>query len=137
MNQSHVQTVQESFEKIKPISNLTATLFYDRLFELDPGLRPYFKGDLSEQKAKLMASLAFVVAGLDRPETILPAVRAMGKRHVGYGVQPDHYETVGAALLWAVEQGLGEQFTLEVEAAWMSAYNLLARVMQEAALEVY
>lgn len=135
MNSTEVQCVQDSFEKIKPISNLTATLLYDRLFELDPALRLFFKGDLSDQKAKFMASLSFVADGLDRPETILPAVRAMGKRHVGYGIQPEHYETFGAALLWAVEQGLGEQFTPEVEAAWTTAYALLARVMQEAALE--
>jgi hemoglobin-like flavoprotein len=132
MNQTQIQSVQDSFEQVKPISDTAATLFYGRLFELDPSLRPYFKGDISEQKNKLMTALAFVVAGLDRPETILPAVQALGKRHVGYGVQDAHYETVGAALLWTLGQGLGEQFTPEVAEAWTAAYTLLAGVMQEA-----
>ena len=135
MNQTQIQSVQDSFEQVKPISDVAATLFYGRLFELDPSLRPYFKGDISEQKNKLMTALAFVVAGLDRPETILPAVQALGKRHVGYGVQDAHYETVGAALLWTLGQGLGDQFTSDVAEAWTAAYTLLAGVMQEAAHE--
>jgi hemoglobin-like flavoprotein len=92
-----------------------------------------FKGDLDEQKRKLMTALAFAVGGLNQPERMLPAVRQLGQRHMGYGVQPGHYETVGAALLWTLAQGLGEQFTPpEVEAAWTAAYQLLASTMQEA-----
>jgi nitric oxide dioxygenase len=136
MNQAQIQHVQNSFEKVKPIADTAADLFYGRLFELDPSLRPYFKGDLSEQKNKLMTALAFVVAGLDRLETILPAVQSLGKRHVGYGVQDAHYETVGATLLWTLAQGLGEQFTPDVKTAWTEAYALLAGVMQEAAHQV-
>lgn len=136
MNDLQIHYVQNSFEQVKPIADTAATLFYGRLFELDPSLRPYFKGDLSEQKQKLMTALAFVVAGLDRPHTIVPAVQALGKRHVGYGVQPGHYETVGAALLWTLAQGLGEQFTTDVADAWAAAYGLLAGVMQEAAAEL-
>ena len=132
MNKMQIQLVQESFELVKPITPIAADLFYGRLFELDPSLRPYFKGNLGEQKKKLMTTLTFVVAGLNRPETILPAVRALGQRHVGYGVQAVHYTTVGSALLWTLGQGLGEQFTLEVEAAWTAAYTLLANTMQEA-----
>lgn len=133
MNQTQVQHVQGSFELVKPIADTAADLFYGRLFELDPSLRPYFKEDLREQKAKLMATLAFAVAGLDRPETILPAVQSLGRRHVGYGVRPGHYQTVGAALLWTLAQGLGARFTPEVEDAWIAAYTLLATTMQEAA----
>lgn len=129
MNTSQVTLVQESFEQVKPIADAAADLFYGRLFELDPALRPYFKGDLAEQKKKLMQTLAFVVAGLDRPETILPAVQALGQRHVGYGVKDEHYVTVGGALLWTLEQGLGDQFTADVSAAWTAAYTLLANVM--------
>lgn len=133
MNEVQIQLVQESFALVKPIASMAADLFYGRLFELDPALRPLFKGDLQEQKTKLMATLAFAVAGLDRPETILPTVQALGRRHVGYGVRPDHYDTVGAALLWTLAQGLGDRFTPEVEEAWVAAYTLLATVMQEAA----
>jgi hemoglobin-like flavoprotein len=130
MNQNQIQLVQESFEQVKPIANVAADLFYGRLFEIDPSLRPLFKSDLSEQKHSLMTTLAFAVAGLKRPETILPAVRQLGARHAGYGVQEQHYQTVGAALLWTLGQGLGDQFTPEVEEAWTAVYTLLAQTMQ-------
>ena len=133
MNNTHVHLVQESFELVKPISETAADLFYGRLFELDNTLRPLFPTDLSEQKKKLMGTLAFAVAGLQNPETIVPAVQQLGRRHAGYGVQPAHYDTVGAALLWTLGQGLGEQFTAEVQEAWTAVYTLLATTMQEAA----
>jgi hemoglobin-like flavoprotein len=131
MNQNQIQLVQNSFEQVKPIAHVAAGLFYDRLFELDPGLRPLFKSDLSEQKQKLMTTLTFAIAGLNRPDRILPAVRQLGARHVGYGVQEQHYQTVGAALLWTLGQGLGDQFTPEVEEAWTAVYTVLAQTMQE------
>lgn len=131
MNQNQIQLVQESFEQVKPIANVAADLFYDRLFEIDPNLRPLFKSDLSGQKHSLMTTLAFAVAGLNKPDRILPAVRQLGARHVGYGVQEHHYQTVGAALLWTLGQGLGDQFTPEVEEAWTAVYTVLAQTMQE------
>lgn len=133
MNQYQIQLVQESFEKVKPIANVAADLFYGRLFELDPSLRPLFKDDMSEQKHHLMTTLAFAVSGLAKPDRILTAVRQLGIRHVGYGVQTHHYDTVGAALLWTLGQGLGAAFTPEVEEAWTMVYGLLASTMQEAA----
>lgn len=136
MNNTQIQLVQEMFEQVKPISDVAATLFYDRLFELDGSLRPLFPADLNEQKKKLMGTLAFAVAGLNKPETILTAVQQLGRRHVSYGVQANHYNTVGAALLWTLGQGLGDQFTTEVEEAWTAVYTLLATIMQEAAQEV-
>ena len=135
MNPNQIQLVQQSFEQVKPIVETAADLFYDRLFELDPGLRPMFKSDLSEQKRNLMTTLSFAVAGLKKPERILPAVRQLGARHAGYGVQDHHYQTVGQALLWTLAQGLGEQFTTEVEEAWTTVYITLATAMQEAARE--
>jgi nitric oxide dioxygenase len=92
-----------------------------------------FKGDIGEQKRKLMGALALVVAGLHQPEQILGAVRQLGQRHATYGVQPGHYETVGVALLWTLEQGLGERFTPAVKDAWAAAYGLVAATMQAAA----
>ena len=135
MNQTQIQLVQDSFEQVKPIAGVAADLFYDRLFELDANLRPLFKSDLSEQKHSLMTTLSFAVAGLNRPEAILPAVRQLGARHVGYGVAAQHYQTVGAALLWTLAQGLGDQFTPDVEEAWTAVYTLLAQTMQEGTLE--
>lgn len=129
MNDRQIELVQATFEQVKPISEIAADLFYGRLFELDHTLRPYFSDDLTKQKKKLMTALAFVVAGLNRPDFILPILRELGQRHVDYGVQPHYYHTVGAALLWTLRQGLGEAYTDEVEIAWAAAYSLLSEVM--------
>ena len=133
MNAQQIALVQSSFEDVKPIAGIAADLFYTRLFELDPALRHMFRGDLSEQKIKLMSTLAFAVAGLNQPERILGAVRDLGRRHAGYGVRPEHYQTVGTALLWTLRQGLGEKFTPAVAEAWAAAYGLVAATMQDAA----
>lgn len=135
INQNQIRLVQQSFERVKPIADIAADLFYRRLFELDPSLRRLFKANLSEQKHNLMTTLAFAVAGLNKPERILPAVRQLGARHVGYGVQEQHYQLVGEALLWTLAQGLGEQFTADVEEAWTAVYTILSTTMQEAARE--
>ncbi len=127
--------VQQTFAEVAPIASTAATLFYDRLFALDPSLRALFKADLEEQKQKLMQMLAVVVRGLDDPQALTPAVRALGERHVGYGVEVAHYATVGEALLWTLEQGLGEAFNDEVRDAWATVYGLLATLMQQAAAE--
>jgi hemoglobin-like flavoprotein len=127
------QLVQESWALVSPISEVAAGLFYGRLFELDPSLRPLFKGDITEQGRKLMQTLAVVVKGLDNLDGLVPAVEALGRRHGGYGVQDSHYDTVASALLWTLERGLGEAFTPEVRDAWVEAYTLLATVMKRAA----
>ena len=136
MTPDHIQIVQETFEMIAPSAEIVAALFYERLFSLDPALRPLFKGDMGAQGQKLMSTLALVVRGLRRPEQIIPAVRHLGERHANYGVQPAHYRTVGEALLWTLALGLGARFTDEVKAAWEAAYTLLADLMQEAAAQV-
>src|SRR5439155_4726975 len=110
--------VQEIFKLVVPISETAAELFYGRLFELDPSLRPLFTGDMREQGRKLMQMLAVAVHGLDHLEAIVPAIQALGRRHATYGVQPEHFDTVGAALLWTLAQGLGPAFTREVCEAW-------------------
>ncbi|HYM00912.1 MAG TPA: globin family protein [Blastocatellia bacterium] len=123
--------VQSSFSQVMLISHLAAGLFYDRLFELDPTLRALFKSDMREQQRKLMQMLEVVVKGLDNLDTLIPAVEALGKRHVSYGVTEDHYETVGRALIDTLETGLGSKFTPNVREAWMAAYGLLASVMKQ------
>ena len=135
MDTNQIQTLQGSFSLIEPIADTAASLFYSRLFELDPSLRRLFTSDLKEQGKKLMSSIKLVVTGLENPEKIMPAVRSLGKRHAGYGVQPEHYATVGEALLWTLETGLGEAYTPEVEAAWVNAYGFLSALMQNAAAE--
>lgn len=133
MTSDQISLVQSSFQKVIPISETAADLFYRRLFELDPSLRALFKGDMKDQGYKLIQMIKAVVQGLDKPETIIPVVQNLGKRHAAYGVKARHYETVGAALLWTLEQGLGKDFTPETKTAWTETYKLLAGTMQAAA----
>ncbi len=133
MNSKTVQLVQASWMKVLPIADTAADLFYGRLFELDPKLRALFPQDLKEQKRKLMAMLNTAVNGLSNVALLIPAVQALGKRHVVYGVQDAHYDTVGAALLWTLEQGLGPAFDSELRAAWTEVYGILADTMKAAA----
>lgn len=134
MNLSQKALVQTSFAQVRPISETAAALFYRRLFELDPTLRPLFKGDLNEQGRKLMDMLRMAVKGLDRPEALLPALAALGRRHAGYGVNERDYETVGEALLWTLEQGLGPSFTPEIREAWTALYKLVADTLSAASV---
>jgi hemoglobin-like flavoprotein len=130
-----VELVQASWAKVAPIADTAATLFYGRLFELDPSLRLLFKSDLGEQKMKLMQTLAVAVDGLGNTAKLVPVLRHLGARHVGYRVSDRHYDVVGEALLWTLRQGLGEDFTPEVEAAWTEIYGLVASVMKQGAAE--
>jgi hemoglobin-like flavoprotein len=132
MTPEQKRLVQASFEQVMPISEAAARLFYNRLFELDPRLRPLFKGDLQEQGRKLMQMIGMVVKGLDRLDEIVPAAQALGQRHVAYGVKDQDYETVGAALLWTLAKGLGAAFTPETKEAWTAAYKLLTASMTSA-----
>ncbi len=125
--------VQTSFAKVAPISDLAATIFYEELFDRDPKLRTLFKEDMTEQRQKLMAMLATAVAHVGDWAMISGAVRALGKRHAGYGVAPADYETVGAALLATLEKGLGDAFTPEVRDAWSACITLVATEMLDAA----
>lgn len=136
MTPQQVVLVQTSWQKVVPIKEKAAELFYGKLFELDPALKPMFKGDMAEQGRKLTAMLNTVVVKLDNLGEIVPAVQELGKRHVAYGVDDAHYDTVGAALLWTLGAGLGDAFTPEVKEAWTKAYVTLAGAMKEAAATV-
>jgi len=129
MNPAQIKLVQESFAKVAPISERAAVIFYDRLFELAPQVRAMFPNDMTEQRKKLMATLAVVVNGLANLEAVLPAASALAKRHVAYGARPAHYPVVGGALLWTLEKGLGEAWTPDVAAAWTAAYDVLSSYM--------
>lgn len=129
MTPDQVAIVQQSFAKVAPIADQAAVLFYDRLFEIAPAVKSLFPSEMAEQRRKLMATLALVVNGLSNLETILPAASALATRHVAYGAKPEHYPVVGAALLWTLEQGLGEDWTKEVADAWTDAYALLSVFM--------
>jgi hemoglobin-like flavoprotein len=133
MHASQVVLVQESWEKVVPIADVAAQLFYDRLFELDPSLRPMFTSDMTEQRKKLMQMITVAVRGLTRLDELVPAVEALGARHGAYGVTESHYATVAEALLWTLQRGLGDAFTDDVKAAWTETYVTLATVMQRGA----
>lgn len=136
MTPQQITLVKSSWQKVMPIRDTAAELFYNRLFTLDPAVKPLFKGDMQAQGRKLMGMIATAVNALDKLDTIVPAVQDLGRRHAGYGVQPAHYDTVAAALLWTLGQGLGEAYTKDIEQAWVAAYTVLATTMKNAAAEV-
>ncbi|WP_213736507.1 globin family protein [Bradyrhizobium sp. dw_411] len=129
MTPDQVKLVQDSFAKVVPISETAAVLFYDRLFEIAPAVKALFPADMTEQRRKLMMMLAAVVKGLGDLPSILPAASALATRHVSYGAKAEHYPVVGAALLWTLEKGLGDDWTSDVAAAWTTAYGTLSGYM--------
>lgn len=133
LTDEQIKMVKDSWDMVVPIAGTAAELFYGKLFELDPALRPMFKGDMEEQGKKLTQMIGIAVDGLDQLDEIVPAVQELGVRHLEYNVKSSHYDTVGDALLWTLEQGLGEAFTPAVKGAWTDVYMLLANTMKDAA----
>ena len=133
MTPEDITVVQESFQKVASIADQAAEIFYRHLFSLDPQLKRLFPSDMQTQGRKLMQMIGLAVHGLKSPETLIPAVQALGRRHVAYGVEEKDYETVGKALILTLEQGLGADFTPQVQEAWLATYQLLAETMKQAA----
>ena len=133
LTQAQIALVQNSFAVVAPIADDAATLFYRRLFEIDPTLQAMFRGDMADQRRKLMQMLSAAVKGLNHIDRLIPVVEDLGRRHAGYGVEEHHYDTVGNALLWTLEKGLGAAFTPDVREAWATVYGLLASTMARAA----
>jgi len=133
MDAHSIALVQASFEKVVPLGDKVPQIFYDELFTLDPSLRPMFQSDMTEQRKMILTALSMVVRSLDKPEAIAEPVKALGKRHVTYGVKPAHFATVGSALLSTLQKGLGDEFTPELRQAWVEAYAALSGMMKEAA----
>ncbi|RYX92121.1 MAG: hemin receptor [Comamonadaceae bacterium] len=135
MTPQQIELVQQTFADVKPIAATAAELFYNRLFTLEPALRPMFKSDIRQQGQMLMSMIGAAVNGLKNLDALVPVVRALGARHASYGVREEHYAIVGGALLWTLEQGLGAKFTPQVRDAWAAAYGLLSDVMMFGAAE--
>ncbi|MBU1191807.1 MAG: hemin receptor [Gammaproteobacteria bacterium] len=135
MTPEQLVLVKESWAMVVPIRDQAAELFYGKLFELDPALKPMFKGNMQEQGRKLTAMINTAVNGLDKLDVIVPAVQDLGRRHVAYGVEDKHYDTVGTALIWTLEKGLGSVFTPACKEAWVTVYGVLAGTMKSAAAE--
>jgi hemoglobin-like flavoprotein len=135
VNVQQITLVRSTFALVQPIASDAAALFYDNLFRADPTLRPLFKDDMAHQGQRLMGMIGSALQLLDRPGALLPVLRSLGARHAGYQVREAHYDTVGAALILTLEQGLGAAFTPEARAAWIELYGVIARTMQEGARE--
>ena len=133
MTPDAIQEIRNSFKSVAAISDAAAEDFYNRLFVLDPGARALFADDMTEQYRNLMQALSVAVDSLDQPETLLPFLRDLGTRHAGYGVQPEHYDMAGTALLETLDAGLGAAFTPECQAAWAELWGIVAAIMQEGA----
>ncbi|TIS53709.1 MAG: hemin receptor [Mesorhizobium sp.] len=129
MTPSQIDLVQSSFVKVAPIAETAASLFYERLFEIAPEVKPLFNRDMKEQGRKLMATLGLVINGLKNLDAILPAAKSLAAKHVSYGARAEHYQPVGDALIWTLEKGLGSAFTSEVRDAWLAAYATLSGAM--------
>jgi hemoglobin-like flavoprotein len=131
----HKQLVKQTWVSVVPIADTAAELFYGRLFELDPSVKPMFNNDMKEQGAKLMKTIGIAVSALDDIAPLVPTLKSMGAAHAGYGVKDSDYDTVAAALLWTLEKGLGDMYTDEVKNAWAAVYTALADVMKRGAKE--
>ncbi|MCB1926405.1 MAG: hypothetical protein KDH17_00065 [Rhodocyclaceae bacterium] len=133
MNADQIRSLQQSWALVAPNGEAAIASFYQRLFEIDPSTRRLFRSvDMSRQHSRLVQALAATIDGLDRPGQLLPMLEQLGRRHAGYGVCDGHFDSVGQALLWTLEQGLGEAWTAALEAAWVDAYGLISGVMRGA-----
>ena len=133
MNAAQQELVRTTFARLVVMPEVAGALFYERLFTVNPNFRGLFKNDMRIQGVKLMTMLAAVVYNLHEPDQVLPAIRDLAVRHVGYGVKLADYDALREALLWALEQALGEDFTPAVREAWKVCYDELADEMKAAA----
>lgn len=133
MNATKIHLIRASFALVAPASQAVGLIFYRNLFALDPKLKSLFPEDLSQQSAKLIQMLSAAVNSLDKLDELVPVVQQLAKRHLKYGVTPQHYQTVGAALLNTLVEGLGDELSPEAFIAWKELYLLLSQTMIAAA----
>jgi hemoglobin-like flavoprotein len=131
LSADEIERVRNSFDRLWPMSSRTADLFYERLFEIAPGVRPMFRPDMDEQKRKFISTLAVIVGTLDDTTRLVPLTVALARQHSDYGIQAKHYDVVGQALLWSLEQGLGQDWTPSLADSWSKAYGIVSGFMIE------
>ena len=135
LSPAHRERVKSSWQHVVPIAGQAADIFYERLFAANPAIAVMFRRtDMREQKNKLIHALCAVVDSLERLEDMFPLLAELGQRHTGYGVQPAHYQQVGAALIETLEAGLAERWTEELKEAWIALYEIVSGVMQSGAV---
>ncbi len=128
---AQIALVQSSFRHVLPIADAAGLLFYERVFTLAPGTRALFDDDIGPQAKRTMAAVKTAVDALGDLDVVGPFLIRLGARHVRYGVRSEHFDVVGVALLWTLEQGLGEHFTPAVQDAWVAAWDVIAGAMRE------
>jgi hemoglobin-like flavoprotein len=130
MDEQTIRLLQASFAEVMAIRQEAAALFYERLFAIDPALRPLFHDtDMRSQEMKLMAALAMVVGKLRQLDEVIPGLETLAVKHIAYGVEEHHYATVGEALIQTLSLAFGERFTPELRTAWLFAYGAISGVM--------
>ncbi len=125
----HTHLVQTSYALVEPAGDLVATLFFRRLNEIEPELERMLGGDVDEHSRQLLSALALAVASLDRFERISPALKLLGVKYRGLGIEEFHYGAAGEALLWTLKQSLGPHWSSDVEDAWAAAFTAIAETM--------
>ncbi|QOY91208.1 globin domain-containing protein [Paludibaculum fermentans] len=125
-----IEVLRGTFAKVKLSPEQAGAKFYARLFELAPQVRPMFPAAMGPQAGKLFQTLKLLVASLDRLHELVPVLRELGRRHKSYGAVADHYAVVGSALIWTLEQELGDEFTEEAKEDWIQLYTLVSRMME-------
>lgn len=141
MTPKQKQLVRQTWAQVLPVADQAAALFYQRLFNIDPSARALFREtEMDQQRKKLLQVIGVAVSSLDNLSPLMKTVEDLGRRHAGCGVKDEHYDSVGAALLWTLEKGLGGAWNAEVAAAWTEVYGLLSgitrRAQQVAAFEM-
>lgn len=130
MTQRQIELVKSTWSMAASLDPIVVGgLFYNRLFEIAPQVKPMFRNPIPEQSKKLLAMVNYVIVKLDKLDAILDEVAKLAQRHTAYGVKPEHYIIVGEALLWTLEQGLGENWNAEVKDAWIECYTILSGAM--------
>jgi hemoglobin-like flavoprotein len=138
MTPEQKRLVENTWKQIAVSADAAAALFYCRLFEIDPSIRQLFRAtEMVAQRKKLVQTLSFAISGLDDLDALASKVEDLGRRHAGYGVTDAHYDSVGAALLWTLEQGLGQAWTPAVASAWTEVYGFLSGIMRKAAARAH
>lgn len=131
----NIRTIRDSFAAIRLSDQEAGLVFYNRLFEVAPGVRPLFPASLEDQSEKLFKTLKILVASLDRLDTVVPVLQDLGRRHTAYGAKPEHYAVVGSTLIWTLREALGEAFTPAVEQDWLQLFAVASAAMLRGAAE--